>query len=64
MENFEEIFEKNEDKIFEVVSDSLEKYLASEDMPLDDDWENGVEIAVKNIFENEDMEQLKEIISQ
>ncbi len=59
--NGNEIFvDNNEDAVYDYVSQNLDSFLAPEDMPLDDDWEKGVETAVEDIVNNYTYDELME----
>lgn len=46
----EQFVEENEDKVYDYVSLNLDSFLAPEDMPLDDNWEEGVNKAINELI--------------
>jgi len=61
-EKIEQFIDENEDAVYSYISINLCNYIAPEDMPLDDNWEDGVNDAIEYIINDYTFEQFTEEI--
>ena len=60
LQKIEDFVDSNVDAVYGYVSLNLDSFLAAEDLPLDDDWEKGVEKTMDQLMNDLDYDEFME----